>query len=269
MSLIPLTFDWTQISGFNFSPLIAPWYAIGNTLIGMVLFFWIVTSAIHYSGMYYFKYMPISDSNSYDNTGAVYNVSRILKPDLTLDEAKYTSYSPLFLSTTFALSYGLSFASVIAVLIHTALFHGKELWTRFRHIGHKDEDIHARLMAHFHNVPWWWYATTTLIMLGIAFGVTQGYPTELSWWAFLVTLLIAVVWFVPLGIVKAATNVDIGLNVITEFVVGYLQPGRPMAMMLFKTHGYITMLQGLYFCQDMKLGMSTYRTQHNMHACTN
>lgn len=106
-------------------------------------------------------------------------------------------------------------------------------------------------------------------MLGIAFGVTQGYPTELSWWAFLVTLLIAVVWFVPLGIVKAATNVDIGLNVITEFVVGYLQPGRPMAMMLFKTYGYITMLQGLYFCQDMKLGMSTYRTQHNMHACTN
>ena len=73
----------------------------------------------------------------------------------------------------------------------------------------------------------------------------------------------------PLGIVKAATNVDIGLNVITEFVVGYLQPGRPMAMMLFKTYGYITMLQGLYFCQDMKLGMSTYRTQHNMHTCTN
>lgn len=61
----------------------------------------------------------------------------------------------------------------------------------------------------------------------------------------------------PLGIVKAATNVDIGRNVITEFVVGYMQPGRPMAMMLFKTYGYITILQGLYFCQDMKLGMFT------------
>lgn len=32
----------------------------------------------------------------------------------------------------------------------------------------------------------------------------------------------------------------IGLNVITEFVVWYMQPGRPMAMMLFKTYGYIS-----------------------------
>lgn len=256
LSLIPLTFDWTQISGFNFSPLIAPWYAIANTLIGMVVFFWIVTAAIHYSGLYYFKHLPISDSNSYDNTGAVYDVSRILTPNLTLDVEKYKSYSPLFLSSSFALSYGLSFASIIAVLIHTGLFHGKELWTRFRHLGCEDEDIHARLMSRFRNVPWWWYAATTIIMLGISLGVTQGYPTELSWWAFFISLIIAIVWFVPLGIVKAATNVDIGLNVITEFVVGYIQPGKPMAMMLFKTYGYITMLQGLYFCQDMKLGMS-------------
>lgn len=74
-------------TGFNFSPLIAPWYAIANTLIGMVVFFWIITAAIHYSGLYYFKYLPISNSDSYDNTGAVYDVSCILKPDLTLDEA--------------------------------------------------------------------------------------------------------------------------------------------------------------------------------------
>ena len=31
-------------------------------------------------------------------------------------------------------------------------------------------------------------------------------------------------------------------------------PGRPTAMMLFKTYGYITMLQGLAFVQDLKLG---------------
>lgn len=33
-----------------------------------------------------------------------------------------------------------------------------------------------------------------------------------------------------------------------------MQPGRPVAMMLFKTYGYITMAQGLYFTQDLKLG---------------
>jgi OPT family oligopeptide transporter len=116
LSLIPISFDWTYITAFLLSPLIPPWHAIANTLIGMVLFMWFVTIGVHYSGTWYSRYLPISDSTSYDNMGQVYNVSRILTPDYTLDVAKYQSYSPLFLSTTFALQYGLSFATIIAVI---------------------------------------------------------------------------------------------------------------------------------------------------------
>jgi hypothetical protein len=54
--------------------------------------------------------------------------------------------------------------------------------------------------------------------------------------------------------IQGITNWQLGLNVLTEFIVGYMLPGRPMAMMLFKTYGYITMAQALYFTQDMKLG---------------
>lgn len=254
LSLLPMTFDWTQISGFNFSPLIAPWYAIANTLLGMVIFFWVVTMGIHYKGLFYAEYLPISDSNSYDNTGAVYNVSRILTPEFTFDPVKYKEYSPLFLSTTFALCYGLSFAGIIAVIVHTGLFHGSDIWSRFRSAGVESEDVHGRLMSRFKTVPMWWYGAITLIMIGMALGVTQGYPTHLSWWAFFISIIIAAFWFVPLGIVKASTNIDIGLNVLTEFIIGYMQPGRPMAMMLFKTYGYMSMYQGMYFSQDLKLG---------------
>ncbi|KAJ5217960.1 uncharacterized protein N7498_000059 [Penicillium cinerascens] len=254
ISLLPMTFDWTQISGFNFSPLIAPWYAIANTLIGMVIFFWIVTSAIHFSGMFYFQHLPISDSNSYDNTGQLYNVSKILTPEYTFDPVKYSQYSPLFLSTTFTLCYGLSFAGIIAVIVHTGLFHGTDIWARFRRIGREDEDVHNRLMSRFKPVPIWWYIAVFLVMIAMALGVVLGFPTHLSWWAFFIALFISAVWFVPLGIIMASTNISIGLNVITEFIVGYMQPGRPMAMMLFKTYGYITMYQGLYFTQDLKLG---------------
>jgi len=34
-------------------------------------------------------------------------------------------------------------------------------------------------------------------------------------------------------------------SVIAELIIGYTLPGRPVAMMLFKTWGYITMTQGL------------------------
>ncbi|KAJ6129401.1 Sexual differentiation process protein isp4 [Penicillium capsulatum] len=254
LSLIPITFDWAQISGFNFSPLIAPWYGIANTLIGMVIFYWIVTPAIHFSGLFYGKYLPMSDSNSYDNTGAVYNVSKILTSDFTFDVAKYKNYSPLFLSTTFTLCYGLSFGGIIAVLIHAGLFHGPDIWARFRRVGQETEDVHSRLMSRFKPVPLWWYASVALIMVVIGLGVTQAFPTHLSWCAFFISLIISIVWIVPIGIIKASTNIDIGLNVITEFIIGYMQPGCPMAMVLFKTYGYISMSQGVYFLQDLKLG---------------
>jgi OPT family oligopeptide transporter len=53
---------------------------------------------------------------------------------------------------------------------------------------------------------------------------------------------------------QATTNQQIGLNVITELIIGYALPGRPIAMMLFKTWGYNTMTQALQFTSDFKLG---------------
>jgi hypothetical protein len=52
---------------------------------------------LHFSGTWYGEFLPMSDSSTYDNTGTNYNVTRILTPEFTLDEAAYKSYSPLFL----------------------------------------------------------------------------------------------------------------------------------------------------------------------------
>jgi hypothetical protein len=49
----------------------------------------------------------MQDSRSYDNTGNVYNVSRILDGNLEFQEDLYKAYSPIFLSTNFALCYGI------------------------------------------------------------------------------------------------------------------------------------------------------------------
>ena len=45
-----------------------------------------------------------------------------------------------------------------------------------------------------------------------------------------------------------------GLNVITELVIGYIYPGKPLANVAFKTYGYISMSQALMFLGDFKLG---------------
>ncbi|KAK4791997.1 hypothetical protein SAY86_022432 [Trapa natans] len=45
-----------------------------------------------------------------------------------------------------------------------------------------------------------------------------------------------------------------GLNIITEYIIGYVYPERPVANMCFKVYGYISMIQALTFLQDFKLG---------------
>ena len=86
------------------------WWASANVAAGFVFFFWFLTPVLYYTNTWYAKYMPPSSRTSFERNGNSYDVSQILTPESTLDAAKYEAYSPLFLSTTFALSYGLSFA---------------------------------------------------------------------------------------------------------------------------------------------------------------
>lgn len=77
-------------AGYNLnSPLIPPFFALANTFLGTVFWYVIVAAGIHYGGIWFAEYLPMSDSNSYDNTGKLYNVSKILTPEFTLDEEKY------------------------------------------------------------------------------------------------------------------------------------------------------------------------------------
>lgn len=100
----------------------------------------------------------MSSRGSYDRFGNAYNVTAIINDDATLNLAKYESYSPLFLSTVFAVSYGLSFASITATITHTLLYFRKQIWVQSRRSMNEQPDIHARLMSKYPQVPEWWYA---------------------------------------------------------------------------------------------------------------
>jgi hypothetical protein len=74
-------------------------------------------------------------------------------------------------------------------------------------------------------------------------------------WALFLALANAnIVLAVPIGMLHAVTNQQVGLNVITELIIGFAVPGKPVSMMIFKTYGYITMAQGMSFISDIKIG---------------
>ncbi|WPH02280.1 Hypothetical protein R9X50_00513600 [Acrodontium crateriforme] len=258
------TLDWANINSFYNSPLIAPWHAMGNTAVGIVFFLWILVPALHFSGVWYAEYLPINANKIWDNTASRYNISRILTPEHIVDPAKYNDYSPLYLSTSFAVTYGTAFATIAALVSHTYLYHGQEIWNRWKAARGELDDVHMKIMRKYKLVPFWWYFILLVVMTVFMFVSCLAYPTGMGGGSVVLALVIATVFIIPIGIIQAMTNIQLGLNVFTEFIIGYLQPGHPIAMMLFKTFGYIVMTQALYFCQDLKLGHYMHVPQRTM-----
>jgi OPT oligopeptide transporter protein len=60
---------------------------------------------------------------------------------------------------------------------------------------------------------------------------------------------------------------DIGLNVITEVIIRYALPDRPIAMMMFKSWGTNTMSQALSFTGISKLSHYLKIPHHPMIFC--
>lgn len=118
--------DWSTVAGFLGSPLATPGFAIINTLIGFVFMVYVLNPIFYWNNAYNAKKFPIFSSHTFDSTGQIYNISRVLnKESFKLDQDSYNSYSKLYLSVFFALSYGLNFSSLTATIAHVGLFHGK------------------------------------------------------------------------------------------------------------------------------------------------
>jgi OPT family oligopeptide transporter len=140
--------------------------------------------------------------------------------------------------------------------MNAILYDGKTLISRLRR-NQKDEaeDPHMRMMKAYPEVPEWWFQILLGLLLVGTVVTVAAWPTFLPWWGLLITFLIPVVFTLPIGMIQARTSQQIGLNVITEFVAGYIWPGRPVANVLVKIYGYITMSKALLFISDLKLGI--------------
>jgi len=193
----------------------------------------------------------------YNNKAKPFIIKEVMDSDATLDIEKFKAYSPLLQGPRIALAYAISFASISCVLVHCALYEGKSLVRRlFFKLGDaKDDDIHSRQMRKYPEVPEWWYMVTFAITFAISLASVVGWATHLPWWGFLITLLLPIIFILPIGIIEAQTSLQIGLNVITEFLAGYIWPGKPVANTLVKIYGYMTMSKGLLFARDLKLGV--------------
>lgn len=253
LGMLPITFDWTQVTAAGGSPLATPFWVTANIFGAVVIFFWVLVPILYYNNFWYSKYLPILSSTTYDHFALPYNVTRVLSKDLVLDEQAYENYSPLMIPFSYTMSYALNFAAVTAVFVHCALYHGKDILKKLKDAQHGEEDIHKRLMGRYKEVPDWWYMVLFLIVFALSIVVVTVYDTQLPVWGLLISISISVFNFLPQGLLEAITNQHVGLNIVTELIGGYLFPGKPIANLMVKLYGFIPMRQGLDFSRDLKL----------------
>ncbi|KAI9228098.1 MAG: oligopeptide transporter OPT family [Piptocephalis tieghemiana] len=248
LGILSFSLDWNTIVSFLGSPLITPFWAQCNMFIGFILITWGLIPLGYFSNTWQAKTFPILSSKLFQVDGTPYEPLELLDPKtLTLNEAVYDKYGPLRLSYFFAVTYGLGFATLSAVMVHTLLYHGGE-------IRPDEEDIHTRLMRAYPEVPDSWYLGIFIVNLAIAILVCEVFDINLPWWGVLLAVGMAALFLLPIGIITAITNQTPGLNIITEFVIGFILPGRPIANVTFKTYGYISMVQAISLVGDLKLG---------------
>lgn len=118
--------DWNTVAGFLGTPLATPGFAILNVMTGFFLIVYVLNPIVYWTNTFEAKKFPIFSSDTFDSQGQVYNLSRILNnKEFDINMAAYNSYSRINMSSFFAISYGLSFATLAATIMHILIFHGK------------------------------------------------------------------------------------------------------------------------------------------------
>ncbi|KAI0274879.1 OPT-domain-containing protein [Gloeopeniophorella convolvens] len=246
------SFDWAMISVLG-SPLVVPWWAQLNIFGAFVIVIWFICPILWASNVFYSKFMPVSVPSPFDNTGAPYDISAVITNN-TFDLAKYEQYSPMYLPITYAITYGTIFATYTALIVHTFLWYRHDIVRQFRRSLQDETDIHAHLMRKYPEAPRWWFIALGVACFVIGVIGIEVCKTGLPIWAFVVSLIVAVLFIVPLGMVQAITNQQIYLSVMAELLVGYIVPGRPVAMMVFNMMASTTVKQAISFSSDLKFG---------------
>ncbi|KAL5540513.1 hypothetical protein UlMin_043500 [Ulmus minor] len=257
LGLGSITLDWSAVASFLRSPLICPFFAIMNIFAGYALIIYIVIPIAYWGlDLYGATKFPILSSHLFTAKGQIYNITAIVNDKFELDIPSYQEQGRIHLSMFFALTYGFGFATIASTLTHVAFFYGREIYQRYSASYTGKEDIHTKLMRRYKDIPSWWF----YLMLAVTVAVSLVLCTvlkdqvQMPWWGLLFAGAMAFTFTLPISIITATTNQTPGLNIITEYVMGIILPGRPIANVCFKTYGYMSMAQAVSFLNDFKLG---------------
>ncbi|KAI7734761.1 hypothetical protein M8C21_000681 [Ambrosia artemisiifolia] len=222
--------DWSTIASYLGSPLASPWFATANVAVGFALVMFVMTPLTYWNNVYRAKNFPLYSMELFKADGSSYNTSAVINSKFQLDKVAYEKQGHLYMSTFFAMTYGLGFATLSATVVHVMLFHGRDILDKAKGVfwgsDTKKVDVHTRLMRVYKQVPMWWFLVIFFLNLALIFFACLYYADtlQLPLWGVALACSVAVAFTLPIGIISATTNQVVGtiISVIVYQVTAWV-----------------------------------------------
>jgi len=89
---------------------------------------------------------------------------------------------------------------------------------------------------------------------GLCYVAIEVYKTDLPVYGLVLAVALAVIYFLPGAFIYALTSQQISVNLLAEMIPGFIFEGKPIAVMTAKTYSVQSLIGGLFFAKDLKLG---------------
>lgn len=260
--MLDISLDWSSLSSLG--PLYTPPEALFNIFAGLVCMVWILGPLIYFTNFWdALSFNSPLSTGLFTKTHQTFDVQGVLTPDLRLDLNSWDEQKPLMLTPYFSIFYFFTFATFTATIVHVLLWYSGDIKAAL--LSSRKERLTDEETTKV--VPKSYYIVTFLVTFIIAAIVCAQPIIQLPFWALALSLLMAAVCLVPLGIIRAVSGQSIGLNVLSELVIGYIMPGKPVANTVFKTFAYNSLAQSLDLIEDSKLGLMIHCPQKDVFIC--
>ncbi|KAK6454841.1 oligopeptide transporter protein [Scheffersomyces xylosifermentans] len=268
LGLNPLpTFDWNILDAAGC--LTIPFYTYANRFLGTFLGFFVII-IVYYTNNKWTGYIPINSNRLFNNKGESYNIHDILTSDNAFDDKKYREIGPPYFSAANLVLYGAYFCLYpFAILYHFVTEWDSmkasfiNVWTSIRDsfkfdpyvnvYGRYANDPHCKMMSKYKDVPDWWFMVILITSTTFALMCVIFYPNETPVWGIFFTIVINLIFLIPLTAIASVTGFSFGLNVLVELIVGYAIPNSGLALITLKSYGYNIDSQASNYITDQKL----------------
>ncbi|KAJ3322049.1 hypothetical protein HDV06_003650 [Boothiomyces sp. JEL0866] len=253
--ILSLAFDWTPISSLQ--PLVTPIWSQLNVLLANYLFSWVITPILFYTNFRNAQNFKIYSPSPFYENGTFYNIKKYLVNNSLSLENEVPS---MWISPHWALCYGCAFAAFTSTISYYLINYSKKSYDIFKASRKElaDQDIHTKLMQAYETVPCIWYvyvlAITSILLFIVTQEASEGFQIQGQFWVIPLATVMATIFILPIGILRAISNQSIDLGTISELLMGYLMPGYPLANATFKVVCTSILNHGLIYLVHLKFG---------------